>query len=209
MQGLEESANSARILLSRAQFHSSYPEPRQMPADVGVEVAFAGRSNAGKSTAINALCAQRSLARTSRTPGRTQHLVVFELDAQRRLIDLPGFGYAKVSKSVRAHWQRALPEYLEQRRSLNGLVLLMDCRHPLKELDEIVIAWCRDAAVPLHVLLSKADKLSRGAASAELHKVRRYLEKNGGEQATVSLFSALKHQGYDQAWTVLAPWFRL
>ena len=203
---MNKTSEAARILLQNAQFHSSFPQPRQLPADRGVEVAFAGRSNSGKSSAINVLCTQRNLARTSRTPGRTQHLVVFELEPGRRLIDLPGFGYAKVSKTMRAHWQRALPEYLEQRRSLTGLVLLMDVRHPLKPQDVILISWCARADVSLHILLNKADKLGRGAATAVLHDVERYLAKNAAGVASVQLFSALKHQGCEAAWAVLGRW---
>lgn len=203
---MNDVGDDARVLLQQAVFHSSYPEPRQLPVDAGIEVAFAGRSNAGKSTAINVLCAQRNLARTSRTPGRTQHLVVFELDPDRRLVDLPGFGYAKVSKTMRAHWEQALPEYLETRRSLAGLVLLMDVRHPLKPVDEAVIDWCRAADVPLLVLLSKADKLGRGAAAAARHRVERHLAKRAPGDAGVVLFSGLKHTGLEAAWATLGRW---
>jgi GTP-binding protein len=203
---MNETAESARKLLQQAVFHSSYPEARQLPADLGREIAFAGRSNSGKSTAINVLCAQRGLARTSRTPGRTQHLVVFELDQERRLVDLPGFGYAKVSKTMRAHWERALPEYLQQRQSLAGLVLLMDSRHPLKPQDETLIEWCAESSVPLHILLSKSDKLGRGAGAAALHEVEAYLAANAPGIASVQLFSALKHQGYSAAWAQLGQW---
>jgi GTP-binding protein len=139
---MNEHWRAMRALLQNARFSKSVPEPHLLPPDRGREVAFAGRSNTGKSSAINVLCGQHGLARISRTPGRTQHLVVFDLDAERRLIDLPGFGYAKVAKSMRTHWERALPEYLEQRRTLVGLVLLMDIRHPLKPQDELIIGWC-------------------------------------------------------------------
>ncbi|MEX2479351.1 MAG: ribosome biogenesis GTP-binding protein YihA/YsxC [Gammaproteobacteria bacterium] len=203
---MDEAATTMRKLLQGARFITSVPELRQLPSDDGLEVAFAGRSNSGKSSAINLLCQQRALARTSRTPGRTQHLVVFELDAERRLIDLPGFGYARVSKDVRAHWERVLPQYLERRQSLAGLVLLMDIRHPLKPQDVVVIAWCRAAQVPLHILLSKADKLGRGAAAQTLRKVSAYLAENGGDLAGVQLFSALKQDGADAVYGVLARW---
>ncbi len=198
-------AQATARLLQRAQFSVSVPEPRQLPADRGREVAFAGRSNSGKSSAINVLCTQRNLARTSRTPGRTQHIVVFELDPGRRLIDLPGFGYAKVSKAMRAHWERALPEYLERRRSLAGLILLMDVRHPLKHEEQILVSWCAQAGVPLHILLNKADKLSRGAALGTLARVERTLAGDGAT-ATVQVFSALRRDGLEQAWTVLGEW---
>ena len=205
---MDSEMERARKLLKQAQFSLSVPEPRLLPADLGREIAFAGRSNAGKSSALNVLCAQRGLARTSRTPGRTQHLVVFDLDSERRLIDLPGFGYAKVAKSMRAHWQEALPEYLETRASLSGLILLMDIRHPLKPQDVAVLEWCTHAGVPVHVLLNKCDKLGRGPATAALHQVRASLNKHGW-QGSAQLFSALKHEGAEQAWQVLADWLEL
>ena len=205
---MDNAIERARKLLKQAQFTLSVPEPRLLPADRGREIAFAGRSNAGKSSALNMLCAQRGLARTSRTPGRTQHLVVFELDSDRRLVDLPGFGYAKVAKSMRAHWEEALPEYLETRASLNGLVLLMDIRHPLKPQDVAVLEWCTHAGVPVHVLLNKCDKLGRGPAMAALHLVNAGMAKHGW-QGSAQLFSALKREGAEQAWQVLAEWLKL
>ena len=205
---MNDVSDKARKLLARAHFALSVPEPRLLPGDQGREIAFAGRSNAGKSSALNLLCGQRGLARTSRTPGRTQHIVVFELDAERRLVDLPGFGYAKVAKSMRAHWEEALPEYLETRASLAGVVLLMDIRHPLKPQDQALIAWCEHAGVPIHVLLSKSDKLGRGQAMAALHQVNAALAKSGA-QGHAQLFSALKHEGAEQAWQVLAAWLDL
>lgn len=205
---MNDATEAARKLLAKARFAISVPEPRLLPADGGREIAFAGRSNAGKSSALNLLCAQRGLARTSRTPGRTQHIVVFELDAERRLIDLPGFGYAKVAKSMRAHWEDALPEYLETRASLAGVMLLMDIRHPFKPQDQALIAWCLAAGVPLHVLLSKADKLGRGQASATLHSVNAEL-KRAGANGHAQLFSALKGDGTQEAWAVIADWLEL
>ena len=202
-------AKATRSLLQSARFTLSVPELRRMPPDRGREVAFAGRSNTGKSSAINELCGQRALARTSRTPGRTQHLVVFELDAGRRLVDLPGFGYAKVSKSLRAHWERELPAYLERRAALAGLILVMDIRHPLREQECTLIGWAAAAGVPLHILLSKADKLGRGAQAEALRKVSRYLAEHGGPQADVQLFSALKHQGAETAWAVIGGWLEV
>ncbi|MGE0485169.1 MAG: ribosome biogenesis GTP-binding protein YihA/YsxC [Gammaproteobacteria bacterium] len=203
---MNDDCAAVRKLLQSARFDLSTPELRDLPADVGREVAFAGRSNSGKSSAINVLCNQRNLARTSRTPGRTQHFVVFALDDERRLVDLPGFGYAKVAKTVRAHWDRVLPQYLERRRSLAGLVLLMDIRHPVKPQDEILIAWCAAAGVPLHILLNKADKLSRGAALDQRRLVARYLAGHGGPNSSVQLFSALRRDGLDEACAVLANW---
>ena len=198
-------AQAARKLLSGARFVLSVPNVGDMPNDKGIEIAFVGRSNTGKSSAINVLCGQRGLARTSRTPGRTQHLVVFELDGPRRLVDLPGFGYAKVSKRIRAHWDRALPEYLETRRSLAGLMMVMDVRHPLKPQEVMLVDWCAKANVPLHVLLNKCDKLNKGQAHNALLKVSRYLEGIGGD-ATVQLFSALKSTGIEQAHEAAGRW---
>lgn len=201
-------AKAARRLLHQARFTVSVPEPRLLPPDRGREIAFAGRSNAGKSSAINVLCGQHGLARTSRTPGRTQHLVVFELDGDRRLIDLPGFGYAKVDKSTRAHWERALPEYLETRRALAGLVLLMDIRHPLKPQDLVLLEWCRDSEVPVRVLLSKADKLGRGQAMATLHQVTAALLRMHCP-GSAQIFSALKNTGTEDAWRLIGDWLAL
>ncbi len=198
-------AQAAQKLLSGARFALSVPNVGDMPNDNGIEIAFAGRSNTGKSSAINVLCGQRGLARTSRTPGRTQHLVVFELDGPRRLVDLPGFGYAKVSKRIRRHWDRALPEYLETRRSLAGLMVVMDVRHSLKPQEVMLVDWCANADVPLHVLLNKCDKLNKGQAQNALLKVSRYLEAAGGA-ATAQLFSALKRTGIEQAHEAAGRW---
>ncbi|MEQ8661740.1 MAG: ribosome biogenesis GTP-binding protein YihA/YsxC [Gammaproteobacteria bacterium] len=203
---MSELVKATRSLLQGANFALSVPDLRRMPPDRGCEVAFAGRSNSGKSSALNVLCGQRALARTSRTPGRTQHLVVFELDAGRRLVDLPGFGYAKVSKTLRAHWERELPAYLERRRTLTGVVLLMDVRHPLKDQELTLIDWAGASGVPLHVLLNKADKLGRGAQATALRTVTRHLVEHGGPLASVQLFSALRHQGLEEAWAVIGGW---
>ena len=143
----------------QAQFVLSAPELRQMPADTGAEIAFAGRSNAGKSSALNAICDQTGLARTSKTPGRTQQFVVFTLDDGQRLVDLPGYGYAKVPEKMREHWRRVIDAYLRERESLRAVVLIMDSRHPLKEFDQQMLAYCRDIDLACHVLLTKADKL--------------------------------------------------
>ena len=189
---------------SHARFLLSVPEPQQAPPDVGYEVAFAGRSNAGKSSALNALTQRKSLARTSKTPGRTQHLVFFELDGERRLVDLPGYGFAKVPEKVRRHWGQAMAQYLSERRSLRGLVLLMDVRHPLTDFDKQMLQWCQHAHMPVHILLTKADKLKRGAATNTLLKVQKALEDQS--QVSVQLFSALKHTGVEQARAKLDAW---
>lgn len=185
-----------------AHFVLSAAEPRQLPPDSGAEIAFAGRSNAGKSSALNAICDQSGLARTSKTPGRTQLLNVFALDAQRRLIDLPGYGYAKVPEAMRAKWRLVIDAYLRERESLRAVVLIMDARHPLKEFDRQMLDYCRDIELPCHVLLSKADKLGRGEAARTLALVR----KEGAAQgwpATAQLFSATAKTGLDEARTKL------
>lgn len=180
----------------------------QLPPDEGVEVAFAGRSNVGKSSAINAITGRRALARTSKTPGRTQQLNFFAIDEQRRLVDMPGYGYAKVPPEVRRRWQRTVERYLEIRRSLRGLVLLMDIRHPLRPFDMQLLAWCRQSEMPVHVLLTKADKLGKGRGKTVLLEMRKDL----GERypaATVQLFSAAKKQGIEEARAVLEQWLVL
>lgn len=182
----------------QAHFVLSAPDPRQLPRDSGAEIAFAGRSNAGKSSALNAICDQVGLARTSKTPGRTQHLVVFALDEHRRLIDLPGYGYAKVPEAMRAHWRTAIDAYLRERRSLRAVVLIVDSRHPLKEFDRRMLAFCADIGLACHVLLTKADKLSRNQAAAALAALRRDAKANGWP-ATAQLFSAPAKSGLDEA----------
>ncbi|MET0102141.1 MAG: ribosome biogenesis GTP-binding protein YihA/YsxC [Sedimenticola sp.] len=192
----------------QARFLTSAAKLNQSPADEGVEVAFAGRSNAGKSSAINTLCQQRNLARTSKTPGRTQLLNFFALDEQRRLVDLPGYGYAKVAEKVKLQWQKELAAYLEQRQSLRGIILLVDVRHPLKEFDQQMLDWSAQIDLPVHILLTKADKLKHGAASKALLQIRKAVAPLG-EQVSVQLFSSLKRQGVDQAHSVLDQWFGL
>jgi GTP-binding protein len=190
----------------QAWFLKSARLPRDYPPDDGVEVAFAGRSNAGKSSALNRLADQKSLARTSKTPGRTQLINFFAVDDARRLVDLPGYGYAKVSLEIKRRWQQEMAAYLERRASLAGLVLLMDVRHPLTDYDREMLGWCAQGALPVHVLLTKADKLKRGPAEASRLKVRKALgELHPG--ATVQLFSALKRTGLDAALAQLDAWF--
>lgn len=195
-------------LLHSAHFLKSAQNISQCPPDEGVEVAFAGRSNAGKSSAINKLCTQKSLARTSKTPGRTQLLNFFELDDSRRLVDLPGYGYAKVNKSLKEQWQRDMDGYLAKRQCLEGLVLLMDIRHPLKEFDQLIIEWGAAAKMPLHILLTKADKLNFGAAKSTLLKTRQML-KNHPAPLTLQLFSATSGNGSEEAWDKLAQWLQV
>ncbi len=191
-----------------ARFLTSAARLGQAPADVGREAAFAGRSNAGKSSALNAIAGHKGLARTSKTPGRTQLINFFQVTDDTRLVDLPGYGYAKVPPEVKAQWERHLTAYLKQRGSLVGLVLLMDVRHPLTEFDRQMLAWCRDAALDVHVLLTKSDKLKRGAAQNTLLKVRRDLA-GLHPQVSVQLFSALDGTGLEAARAQLAAWLEL
>jgi GTP-binding protein len=171
-------------------------QPRQFPPDTGAEIAFAGRSNAGKSSALNAIAGRKDLARTSKTPGRTQLINFFALDGARRLADLPGYGYAKVPEHMRRHWQELLSRYVASRESLKGLVIVMDARHPLTDYDRQMLDWTAAHGLPTHILLTKADKLSRNEAAVTLRKVRAAVE---GGQATVQLFSAVDKTGVDEA----------
>jgi GTP-binding protein len=182
----------------QAHFVLSAPELRHLPRDEGAEIAFAGRSNAGKSSALNAICDQAGLARTSKTPGRTQQFVVFELEDSRRLVDLPGYGYAKVPEAMRAHWRKVIDAYLRERASLRGVVLIIDSRHPLKEFDRQMLAYCHDIGLACHMLLTKADKLSRNQGAATLAAVRRECKAQGWV-ATAQLFSSLAKTGLDEA----------
>lgn len=193
------------INLHQATFATSAPDISKLSADTGIEVAFAGRSNAGKSSALNTLTNQRSLARTSKTPGRTQLINVFELGNDRRLVDLPGYGFAKVPLAMKHKWQKALGEYLQQRESLKGLVVLMDIRHPLKDLDKDLIYWAADSELPILVLLTKADKLSQGKCSAEVLKVRKELAELNAD-ISVQAFSSLKRTGVEQANKIICGW---
>tara|TARA_R110000824_G_scaffold393237_2_gene592219 strand:- start:120166 stop:120771 length:606 start_codon:yes stop_codon:yes gene_type:complete len=190
-----------------ASFIISAPTLALCPDDTGAEVAFAGRSNAGKSSAINALTQQNALARTSRTPGRTQLINFFSVmnDESLRLVDLPGYGYAKVPESVKLEWQKHLAEYLRNRFSLRGLVLLMDVRHPLTEFDQMMLNYADQREMPVHILLTKADKLKKGPASASLQKVRSRL-KEWEDLVSVQLFSSLKRDGVDTLSQKLNQW---
>jgi GTP-binding protein len=181
------------------------PDPRDAPPDSGAEVAFAGRSNSGKSSALNTITGQRALARISKAPGRTREINFFQVRDDRRLVDLPGYGYAKVSKSVQKQWERHIARYLETRRSLTGVMLMMDVRHPLKVFDQQLLGWCHVAELPAHILLTKADKLKRGPAEAALLGVRRELEVLH-PNCSVQLFSSLKGTGAEAARAVLDGW---
>jgi len=170
-----------------------------------VEIAFAGRSNAGKSSALNTLANHNRLAFVSKQPGRTQLINFFALGNDRYLVDLPGYGYAKVPQAMREHWQQTLSAYLSQRSSLTGLVLVMDCRHPLTPLDRQMLDWFCPSGKPVHVLLTKSDKLSRNAANQTLLAVRKELDKLWGN-CSVQLFSSLKKQGVEEAESVIGQW---
>ena len=191
-----------------AEFLTSAPSIKQCPADTGCEVAFAGRSNAGKSSAINALTRQRGLARTSKTPGRTQLINFFQVSHNKRLVDLPGYGYAKVPKAMKAEWDRHLAEYLQIRNSLSGLILLMDIRHPLQEYDQQMLNWAAQASLPVHILLTKADKLKRGPAENSRLKVEKLLRDMdpGFTLLSVQTFSALKKHGLSELERQLSHW---
>lgn len=169
---------------------------------------MAGRSNAGKSSAINIITGVRGLARVSKAPGRTREINFFQVDPRRRLVDLPGYGYARVPLPVRQAWQRLIEKYFEQRQCLRGVVVVMDCRHPLTDFDQQMLLWCEHAQLPVHLLLTKADKLSRGGGAAVLHKVRSRLaqEYQSTVHVTVQLFSALKRIGVAEAREILAEW---
>lgn len=194
-------------LLHGATFLLGVAKLAQLPAEGGREIAFAGRSNSGKSSAINVLTGQRGLARTSKTPGRTQLLNYFELDEQRYLVDLPGYGFAKVSASMRRGWKNLIGEYLDQRKSLKGLVIIMDVRRPFTAHDQQLFDWCVEANLPVHILLTKADKFSRGAAAKVLQETRKHIASLDVDvEVTVQLFSALKKTGVDEAQQVLLRW---
>ena len=189
--------NQATFVVSAANLAACPPDSR-------AEVAFAGRSNAGKSSAINAITGQSRLARISKTPGRTQLINFFSLPQERYLVDLPGYGFAKVPLSVKKKWQDELEKYLRRRQALCGLILLSDIRHPLKEFDRQMIDWALQSELPLHVLLTKADKLKRGAAQNTLLAVQKGLKAHSS--VSVQLFSSLKNEGVDAARNQLSTW---
>lgn len=191
---------------SKAIFLKSAALVKQLPDDLGYEVAFAGRSNAGKSSALNSLTRNKQLARTSKTPGRTQLINLFTLDDDRRLVDLPGYGYAKVPQQVKQEWQKNLAHYLEVRQSLKGLVLVMDIRHPLKELDQMMIGWALNRELPIHLLLTKSDKLSKSETKNTCQKVSKFYELTK-HLVSVQSFSSLKKEGIEELIQVLNQWY--
>ncbi|MCC4797468.1 YihA family ribosome biogenesis GTP-binding protein [Enterovibrio norvegicus] len=187
-------------------FITSAPDIRALPADTGIEVAFAGRSNAGKSSSINRLCDHKGLVKVSKTPGRTQLINLFKVDEGCHIVDLPGYGFAQVPLEMKKKWQKSLGEYLQKRDQLKGLVVLMDIRHPLKELDQQLIFWAVDSNLPVLALLTKCDKLKSGARKAELVKVREAAKDFGGD-VEVELYSSLKGVGVDKLRKKLDGWY--
>jgi GTP-binding protein len=208
MMGTTMSESAPALNYRVAEFLTSAAKLADCPADSGLEVAFAGRSNAGKSSAINTLTENKKLARTSKTPGRTQLINFFSLSEQQRLVDLPGYGYAKVSLAVKEKWQRHLEQYLRERQSLFGLVLLMDSRHPLQDFDRLMLDWATSSDMAVHILLTKADKLKKGPAQSTLLKVRKEVCSESNK-VSVQLFSALKRQGLDQLRATLDNWLAI
>ena len=194
------------IHYQNTHFITSAPDIRHLPEDEGIEVAFAGRSNAGKSSALNRLTNQRGLAKTSKTPGRTQLINLFKVDENCHIVDLPGYGFAQVPIELKKKWQKSLGEYLQKRQCLKGLVVLMDIRHPMKDLDQQLIYWAVDQSIPVQVLLTKADKFKSGARQTQVLKIREASLEFGGEVA-VDAFSSLKGIGVDLLRAKLDTWF--
>ncbi|QKI88085.1 ribosome biogenesis GTP-binding protein YihA/YsxC [Thiomicrorhabdus xiamenensis] len=192
-------------LYQKAQYLKSVPTLDLCPEDLKYEVAFAGRSNAGKSSALNVITSQKSLARTSKTPGRTQLINFFVLDEERALVDLPGYGFAKVNVKVKRAWEAGLSEYIEKRPQLKGVVLLMDSRMPPTDIDITMLDWTQHLELPVHILLTKSDKLKKGPAKANLLKLKKLL-KEEYPHATAQLFSSLKREGLVEVWNKLDEW---
>tara|TARA_Y100000817_G_C16701570_1_gene475100 strand:- start:67 stop:702 length:636 start_codon:yes stop_codon:yes gene_type:complete len=197
-------AREYNMNFSQTQFLTSASALSECPGDSEAEVAFAGRSNAGKSSAINSICSQSGLARTSKTPGRTQLINFFAIEPASYLVDLPGYGFAKVPLKVKNKWQKELEKYLSLRKPLVGLILLTDIRHPLKDHDLVMIDWAVKSSLPLHLLLTKSDKLKKGAAQNALLKVR--AQTVTFPNVTVQLFSSFKTIGIAEAKKVITGW---
>lgn len=200
--------SEVKLNYHKTHFLTSAANITQLPQDSGIEIAFAGRSNAGKSTALNALTNQKNLARTSKTPGRTQLINLFEVEPEYKLVDLPGYGYAAVPEQMKLQWQKSLGEYLQKRECLHGLVILMDIRHPLKDLDQQMIEWAVASKLPILLLLTKADKLSQSARSKQVKMVREAILPFQGD-IQVEAFSALNKIGIDHLRNKLDLWFSL
>ncbi|SDH09870.1 ribosome biogenesis GTP-binding protein YihA/YsxC [Nitrosomonas sp. Nm132] len=194
-------------LFQNISFYTTVNQLRALPRASGVEVAFAGRSNAGKSSAINTLAKRGRLAYVSKTPGRTQHINFFRVEDDNFLVDLPGYGYAKVPLAIRQHWEHLLSTYLQTREVLYGMVLIMDIRHPLTKLDLQMLEWFSLTKKPVHILLTKSDKLSRSQAACVLKEVSCFLTERY-PQCTAQLFSSMLASGVEEATTILTDWFR-
>lgn len=197
---------SVQIQYQNTHFVTSAPDIRHLPEDEGIEIAFAGRSNAGKSSSLNRLTNQKNLAKTSKTPGRTQLINLFKVTDGCHIVDLPGYGFAQVPLEMKKKWQKSLGEYLQKRRCLKGLVVLMDIRHPMKDLDQQLIFWAVDCGIPVQVLLTKADKLKSGARKAQLTKIREAALAFSGD-VSVDVFSSLSGLGVDNLRNKLDQWF--
>ena len=197
---------NVKIHYQNTHFITSAPDIRHLPEDEGIEVAFAGRSNAGKSSSLNRLTNQKSLAKTSKTPGRTQLINLFKVTEGCHIVDLPGYGFAQVPLEMKKKWQKSLGEYLQKRQCLKGLVVLMDIRHPMKDLDQQLIFWAVDSGIPVQVLLTKADKLKSGARKAQVLKIKNDAVGFGGD-VSVAAFSSLKGIGVDALRNKLDQWF--
>jgi len=192
-------------LFSKAEFYTTVNHLRDLPKEPGVEIAFAGRSNAGKSSAINTLAGRGRFAFVSKTPGRTQHINFFQLGTRRFIVDLPGYGYAKVPLAIRQHWTELLSRYLQTRETLFGMILIMDIRHPIMPLDVQMLEWFALTKKPVHILLSKADKLNRSKAVEALRLVRNYLAAHQ-IAGSAQVFSSMTSEGKDEAILLLANW---
>jgi len=190
----------------QAHFLLSVAKLEQLPGDLGKEVAIVGRSNAGKSSVLNQITQQKNLARVSKTPGRTQLINIFSIDEQRRLADLPGYGFAKVPASMQAQWQKLINAYLQKRKCLKGVILVMDIRHPFRDLDNKFLAWCNEVGLPVHILLNKVDKLNRSElVQAEKFAKTAILEYDN--DISLQTFSALKKIGVKELQDTLDQWF--
>ncbi len=193
-------------ILKDLSFVLSAAEFAQLPADMGYEIVFAGRSNAGKSSVLNTLT-RRDIARVSKTPGRTQQMNVFKLDDTRRILDLPGYGYAKVPENIKKQWERTLENYFAERQSLSGIFLIMDIRHPLKPFDMMMIEWAVDAKIPLHILLNKEDKLTTQEKRISIDNVKNFIKPF--HEVSVQLFSALKNTGIEECSKKIETWLNI
>ncbi|MBX3708497.1 MAG: ribosome biogenesis GTP-binding protein YihA/YsxC [Gammaproteobacteria bacterium] len=190
----------------KAYFLLSVAEVKQLPPDQGMEVAIVGRSNAGKSSVLNKITQNNNMARVSKTPGRTQMVNIFVLDDQRRMVDLPGYGYAKVPLAVKQKWQKTVDAYVHERECLRGLILVMDIRHPFKELDKQLLEYCHHRGLPVHLLLNKADKLNRSQVANVLQETKAFLTSYHNS-VTFQSFSALRGMGLKELYSLLDKWY--